>query len=38
MTTMIGPLRRATQIGAERTAITCGHLELTYGAAEIGGR
>jgi long-chain acyl-CoA synthetase len=31
MTTMIGPLRRATQIGAERTAITCGHLELTYG-------
>jgi len=31
MTTMIGPLRRATQIGAERTAITCGHLALTYG-------
>ena len=31
MTTMIRPLRRATQIGAERTAITGGHVALTCG-------
>jgi acyl-CoA synthetase (AMP-forming)/AMP-acid ligase II len=30
MTTMIGPLRRATRVAAERTAVTCGELELTY--------
>jgi long-chain acyl-CoA synthetase len=30
MTTMIGPLRRATRIAPERTAVTCGGLELTY--------
>ncbi len=30
MTTMIGPLRRATQIAADRTAIACGDVELTY--------
>ncbi len=30
MTTMIGPLRRATLIAANRTAIACGDVELTY--------
>lgn len=30
MTTMIGPLRRATQIAASQTAIACGDIELTY--------
>src|SRR5262249_25138804 len=30
MTTMIGPLRRATQIAADQTAIACGDIELTY--------
>ncbi len=30
MTTMIGPLRRATQIAAAQTAIACGDIELTY--------
>jgi long-chain acyl-CoA synthetase len=30
MTTMIGPLRRATQIAADQTAIACGDVELTY--------
>ena len=27
---MIGPLRRANQIAADRTAIACGEIELTY--------
>lgn len=31
MTTMIGPRRRAMQTGAERTAITGGHVALTCG-------
>ena len=30
MTTMIGPLRRATLIAANQTAIACGDIELTY--------
>ncbi|RPI12230.1 MAG: long-chain fatty acid--CoA ligase, partial [Actinobacteria bacterium] len=30
MTTMIGPLRRATLIAANQTAISCGDIELTY--------
>ncbi|HTN78152.1 MAG TPA: AMP-binding protein [Acidimicrobiales bacterium] len=30
MTTMIGPLRRATQIAARQPAIACGDIELTY--------
>ncbi|HMK11398.1 MAG TPA: AMP-binding protein, partial [Acidimicrobiales bacterium] len=30
MTTMIGPLRRATQIAAGQQAIACGDIELTY--------
>jgi long-chain acyl-CoA synthetase len=30
MTTLLGPLRRANQVGAERTAVTCGPVELTY--------
>ncbi len=30
MTTMIGPLRRATQVAANQTAIACGDIELTY--------
>ena len=31
MTTMIGPLRRAIQVAAERPAVRCGELSLTYG-------
>ncbi len=30
MTTMIGPLRRAIQVAAERPAVRCGELSLTY--------
>ena len=30
MATMISPLRRATQVAADRTAVTCGSTELTY--------
>jgi long-chain acyl-CoA synthetase len=30
MATMISPLRRATQVGAGRAAVSCGPLELTY--------
>ena len=30
MTTMISPLRRATQVAGERVAVRCGALELTY--------
>jgi long-chain acyl-CoA synthetase len=30
MTTMIGPLSRAMQVAAERTAVTCGEQRLTY--------
>ena len=30
MTTMIGPLERATQVARDRPAVTCGGLELTY--------
>jgi long-chain acyl-CoA synthetase len=30
MTTMIGPLSRAMQVAAERPAVTCGELRLTY--------
>jgi long-chain acyl-CoA synthetase len=30
MTTMIEPLRRATQVGPGRTAVRCGEVELTY--------
>lgn len=30
MTTLIGPLRRATQIAADRPAVVCGEVELTY--------
>jgi long-chain acyl-CoA synthetase len=31
MATMISPLRRAVQVAADRTAVTCGSTELTYG-------
>jgi long-chain acyl-CoA synthetase len=31
MTTMIGPLERATQVALGSTAVTCGEVELTYG-------
>ena len=31
MTTMIGPLRRAVQVGPERIAARCGETELSYG-------
>jgi long-chain acyl-CoA synthetase len=31
MTTMIEPLRRATQVGAGRVAVRCGEVVLTYG-------
>jgi acyl-CoA synthetase (AMP-forming)/AMP-acid ligase II len=30
MTTMIGPLSRAMQVAAERPAVACGELRLTY--------
>jgi long-chain acyl-CoA synthetase len=30
MATMISPLRRATQVGAERPAVSCGDVSLTY--------
>jgi long-chain acyl-CoA synthetase len=30
MTTMISPLRRATQVAAHRHAVTCGEVALTY--------
>ena len=30
MTTMIGPLSRAMQVAAERPAVNCGELRLTY--------
>jgi long-chain acyl-CoA synthetase len=30
MTTMIGPLRRAVQVGADRLAVVCGDDRLTY--------
>src|SRR5439155_6754813 len=30
MTTLISPLRRAVQVGAENTAVTCGEVQLTY--------
>ena len=30
MTTMISPLRRATQVAADRPAVTCGQVSLTY--------
>ena len=30
MTTMISPLRRATQVAARRHAVTCGEVSLTY--------
>src|SRR4029453_7735708 len=30
MTTMIGPLSRAMQVAAERPAVTCGDLRLSY--------
>ena len=36
MTTMISPLRRATQVAARRHAVTCGEVSLTY--AETWGR
>ena len=31
MTTMIGPLLRAAQVAHDRTAVSCGETELTYG-------
>jgi long-chain acyl-CoA synthetase len=31
MTTMIGPLRRAVRVAADRRAVRCGGVELTYG-------
>ena len=31
MTTMIGPLERATQVALDHTAVTCGEVQLTYG-------
>ena len=31
MATMISPLRRATQVAADRTAVVCGPVSLTYG-------
>ena len=31
MTTMIGPLRRAALVARDRTAVSCGEVELTYG-------
>lgn len=30
MTTMIGPLRRAMEVGSDRSAVRCGDTELTY--------
>ncbi|WP_028927184.1 class I adenylate-forming enzyme family protein [Pseudonocardia acaciae] len=30
MANLLTPLRRATQVGSARTAVTCGELELTY--------
>ena len=30
MTTMLGPMRRAIQVGGTRTAVTCGETRLTY--------
>src|SRR5471030_1856161 len=30
MNTMISPLRRAVTVGAARTAVTCGEVQLTY--------
>jgi long-chain acyl-CoA synthetase len=30
MATMISPLRRAVQVGADRTAVVCGDVRLTY--------
>jgi long-chain acyl-CoA synthetase len=30
MTTMIGPLSRATRVAPERPAVSCGQCELTY--------
>ena len=30
MATMISPLRRATQVAADRTAVVCGSVSLTY--------
>ena len=30
MTTLISPLRRAVQVGAENIAVTCGEVRLTY--------
>src|SRR5438552_17406166 len=30
MTTLISPLRRAVQVGAESVAVTCGEVQVTY--------
>jgi hypothetical protein len=35
MTTMIEPLRRATQVGRGRAAVRCGEVELTYARRSI---
>jgi long-chain acyl-CoA synthetase len=36
--TLISPLRRATQVAAARTAVTCGDVSLTYGEVWERGR
>jgi hypothetical protein len=38
MATMIWPLRRATQVAAERVAVRCGPVRLTYGETWDRGR
>src|SRR3954467_5781091 len=38
MPTMMSPLRRATQVAAARTAVTCGDVSLTYGEVWERGR